>query len=58
MTAELLTFTAGFEAVLDDEGKSLDPSVSSSDTPLWCLRIRTYLLKIQLKTNWPPMMNM
>ena len=58
MTAERLAFTAGFEAVQQDEGKSLDPSVSSPDTPLWCLRIRTYLLKIRLKTNWPPMMNM
>ena len=30
MTVERLAFTAGFEAVLDDEGKSLDPSVSNS----------------------------
>ena len=58
VTAERLAFTAGFEAVLEDEGRGLDPSLSSSDTPLWCLRIRTYLLTIQLKTKWPPMMNM
>ena len=44
MTAERLSFTAGFEAVAEDEGKSLDPSPSSSDTLLWCLR--TYLLTI------------
>ena len=45
-----------FQAVLEDEGKSLGPSLSSSDTLLWCLR--TYLLTIQLKTKWPPMMNL
>ena len=49
MTAERLSFTAGFEAVVEDEGESLDPSSSSSDTLLWCLR--TYLLTIQLKTK-------
>ena len=42
VNAERLAFTAGFEAVLEDEGRGLDPSLSSSDTPLWCLRIRTY----------------
>ena len=47
VTAERLTFTGGFEVVLEDEGKSLDPSLSSSDTLIWCLR--TYLLTIQLK---------
>ena len=55
MTAERLAFTAGFRAVLEDEGKSFDPSPSSSDTLLWCLR--TYLLTIHLKTKWPPMIN-
>ena len=29
------------------------PSLSSSDTLLWCLR--TYLLTIQLSAKWPPM---
>ena len=58
VAAERLAFTAGFEAVLEDEWRHLDPSLSSSATPLWCLRIRTYLLTIQLKTKWPPMMNM
>ena len=55
MTAERLAFRAGFEAVVEDEGKSLDPSPSSLDTLLWCLR--TYLLTIQVKTKWPPVMN-
>ena len=32
------------------------PSLSSSDTLLWCLR--TYLLTIQLNAKWPPMKNM
>lgn len=35
---ERLEFTAGFEIVLEDEDKSLDDSLSSSDTRLWCLR--------------------
>ena len=56
ITAERLAFTAGFQAVLEDEGKSLGPSLGSSDTLLWCLR--TYLLTIQIKTKWPPMMNL
>ena len=34
MTAEGLAFTARFEAMVEDEGKSLDPSPSSSDTLL------------------------
>lgn len=35
---ERLEFTAGFEIVLEDEDKSLDDSLSSSDTRLWCFR--------------------
>ena len=47
---ERLAFTAGFQAVVEDEGKSLDPSPSSSaNTLLWCLR--TYLLMKHLSKN-------
>ena len=38
-----------FQAVLEDEGKSLGPSLSSSDTLLWCLR--TYFTDDTAKNN-------
>ena len=43
IAAERLAFTAGFEAVVEDEGTSLDASRSNSDTlPLVSLRLFTY----------------
>ena len=58
--AERLEFTAGFEAVLEDEDKSLDASLSNSDAlPLVPSSIFTddTSKARQSKTKWPSMMN-
>jgi len=49
IASEQLALTAGFKAVLDDEGKSRDASLSNSDTLPWYLRL--YSLTIHLKQN-------